>query len=332
MAEREQNSSTNNEDDLSRLLDLDGEGEGTQQAGGEVPNSETRGGPEQPPRTEPTRSERDIYDEMLDNDPALRAQVKDEMRRRLSGQPQQQQGEQRREPTRLEQLQGKLNEAEQFIDDFLKMPEEERVNKYGDNAYAVYEQKRTEAMRLSREESTLMHQESMMATAALRAGEIVDSFITEAIDAERRRFGNTTIDRYQNRVRELAKALGPEVKADPTELRKALEYYVLPNAKSEYLDQQRLARHQQGGQRRQSAQDHAGGEAYMDGGNDGQGGNKDPYADLSPEERDFMKRMGLIQETPKDGERGLIPIDGGFVIPVTEGRRNKQGGGQGGSQ
>jgi len=159
---------------------------------------------------------------------------------------------------------------------------------------------------------------------------VVDDFLRQAIDQERQRFGSTTIDRFQGRIRELARTLEPEILADPQRLRQTLEFYVLPNAKSEYLDQQRLARRNSAPPRR-SAQDHAGGDSYMDGTKDEGQTPPDPYADASPEEREFLKGLGLVKDAPPTGGRSLIPTRDGFIMPVTQGRKNNQGG-QGGSQ
>lgn len=330
MPEPERNTTTNDgdEDDLSRLLDFGDEADQQGAKADAVPNSESAKPQEGERRTHTDPPvQRDIYDDMLDHDPALRQQVKEEMRRRLAGQSQQQQqGEPpKREPTRLELVSARIEELAQKKNEFLSLPEDQRTQE----SYIEFERMREEQFNLGREESRLIAQQSETEARAARAGEVVDQFLQQAIEQERRTFGSTTIDRFQGRVRELARSLDPEVRADPQRLRQTLEFYVLPNAKSEYLDQQRLARRNAPSQRR-SAQDHAGGEAYMDGGDDSQKAT-DPYANASPDEREFLKGLGLIKDAPQEGRRALIPTRDGFIIPVTQGRKNNPGG-QGGSQ
>lgn len=267
---------------------------------------------DQGPEQDQGRS-KDVYDDLLD-DPGFRPQVKQAIAQFAQqgyqgGQPQQ---EQPKDP--IQQLEEQIAEKDRYIEEFFSKPDEERD-------YAEYERTKNELQRLDRQLNQMRHQRSQQQVALSRSDEVINRWIKSKAEQERRQFGEPEINNYANRVREIAKGLRPEVLANENKLRETLEYSIEPFAFKEFQRSQR-----QGGQRR-PVREGAGRDDYTDEGGDGphEDGAQDKFADASEEEREFLKGVGLIGGEKKQ-EPDLVPVKGGYQIPIRPGRRNQAGG------
>lgn len=260
---------------------------------------------------EPEQPERDELDEMLDSDPATREAIKEEMRRRImeNQQPAQQQQEQP-QMSQLDQVRQEIDKMEHQMEQFFSTPEAERN-------YEEFEKAKMHRDRMVRQEQLLEKQQQSQVQAVRQAPDIVDRWIREQARNDRE------ITKYADKIKTMARSLQPNILADEGTLRQALEYMVEPNAYKQYRKEQRR-KEARGTRGRETPQ----GDTYMDDdAPEDEGRKKDRFSDASAEERDFLKRVGLLQEeTKKKEENTLQPTgDGGYYIPVTRGRRNTGG-------
>lgn len=252
---------------------------------------------------------RDEIDELLDDDPEVRNAVKNEMKRRLIEQQQapQRREPQKREPSEMDKVREEIEENDAALDAFFNQAEDERD-------YVEYEKRKLRQQRLIRRESLLKDQRYEQQRAASRAPSVVENWIRERAGTDRE------ILQYADRIKSYAQNLKPEIKADEAALRNYLQYMVEPNAYKEYM-------RSGGKQRKQPRRDEPSGDAYMD--DDGEPRRKGKYADASDEERDFLRRVGVLKDSNAQKKNtDLYPTEDkqGFYVPVGRGRRNEQGG------
>lgn len=245
--------------------------------------------------------ERDEIDDLIDSDPEVRSAVKQEIKNRLLNQQQAVRQEQAppppAEPSELERVQAELEETDSKLDAFFETPEANRN-------YEEYEKMKLRQSRLMRRESQLKDEARLTEQAVSRAPQIVDAWIREQAAVDR------NITRYATRIRELARTLRPNIQSDEASLRDALKYMVEPTAYKEY--------HSRNARRQQTRRDTPSGEAYMDDDGGQARKPKDKYADASPEEREFLRNVGLVKDQQKSRDNELIPTpDGqGYFIPI----------------
>lgn len=252
--------------------------------------------------------ERDELDELLDSDPQMREAVKAEMKRRLMGQEQPvQQQPVEPEPTQLDMVQQQIVENDRQLDAFFETPEAERN-------YEQFERLKIQQRRLERQEREAREAHMRQREALSRSDQVIESWIRQRAATDR------GVLEYQDRIKQIASGLRPDIRADEGALRQALEYMVLPNAFMQHSQAQRARQ----GRRQPQRRDAPPGEAYMDDDADDRPKRRDKYADASAEEREFLRRVGLLKDESSRGRQndGLIPMKDGYVIPITRGRRN----------
>lgn len=252
----------------------------------------------------------DPYDELLE-DPEIRTRVKEELKnlatRGYYGQPQQQ-APQQPQVNPLDEVNRKIQENDQWIDEFFSKPDDKRN-------FEEFERRKVEQSRLDRKRNEIMLAQQQQREALGRSQDVVEGFIKRVAEVQKKRFGESRIQHYADEVRRLASQLDPAILADEGRLRQNLEWMIEPVAFKRYEESRFNQR-----SRAQKQRYEARGEAYMDDQEDTPEQN-DPYADASPEERRFLRGLGLIKDG-KDNKEALIPTENGYIIPIRKGRRN----------
>ena len=255
-----------------------------------------------------------VITQQLETDPEYRAQVADYITQLAAAQvgaaqaPQEQQ-QAAPQVSPIDQADAGIDELQRQIEAFLQMDEKD-PNK----DYRQYEEWKVQLSRLENYRARLDRQERLdMARRLSPEGSerIVEEFIQQEGRSQARRIGKNHVSSYANRVRDLAKQLNANVRSDPDSLRNALQNAIGPMAFQEYVE----ASMKKGGSMREGA---APSESYADGRTpEAQQGEFD---DASPEERQFLRAMGLIQG--EERQAGVRQVDRGFEFDVTRGRRN----------
>lgn len=256
-----------------------------------------------------------VFD-LMDNDPDVRAAVAQEIKQRLFQQqnpPVQQQEQALPQTGDLERIRREINETEQWLDAFYEKPDT-------DKNYVEFQQRQDRIRRLERQERDLQSEQRTLTTNLSQANNWVDEWIQAEAQQQKAKRGVANIERYAGNIRQLASQLAPEVRANRQKLHDALRYYLEPNAYKQYNESQAS---RQAANRRDSGGHGAPGDASDDRMND----TRDKYADASPEERQFLKGVGLLrddQQQAKKSSTDLIPMDNGngYIIPIGRGKRN----------
>lgn len=256
--------------------------------------------------------EDEAVEHLIDQDPDVRAAIAAEIKARLMTPPN---AAQEAPPeagvrSRLADIASKIDAAEKWVDGFYERSEADRV---GDYSYTAFQRKQDEIRRLEREARALEREELRLMQNLGQSDAWVEQWIGEAKSKD------PLVERYAPIIKRLAAQLPAAVLADREKLRSSLLHYIEPNAYKQYNVAQR-----QGTRRADPRRDTAGSGAYGDErGSEPAREGKDPYADASPQEREFLRRVGLIKEQAGNDDTGLIPDGDGFVIPVRRGRRNE---------
>lgn len=252
-------------------------------------------------------SEGDMIDEMMDSDPEVRGQLKEQLRQRLLNQQPQPQP-QAQQPSELDEVRQELQKVDQEIDTFFEQSEENRN-------YEQYEKAKIRRDRLQRRELLLKEQMQEQERAVSRAPQIVESWIREKAAEDRE------VTKYADKIKTIANGLQPHIKADEGTLRQALQYMVEPNAYKQYVRERRQSQRKQ-----QRTREAPSGDTYMDDDSGDEPQKQERFPNASQEEKQFLRRVGLIDEGKKEKQSGLQPTgDGGYFIPVGRGRRNQGG-------
>lgn len=266
----------------------------------------------------PPAPSRDVYDDLID-DPTVRPAIREELRRRLL--TQEQGGDQGGEPETIEtpaqKVRREYEENRAWLDSFMQLPEEQRD-------YSEYAIRMRKGVDLGVSLADAISTQTRAEMNAGRSREVIDQWIADSIREEKAKYGSAEMESYADKVRSLASRLPQQVLADPATLRQQLKYYVEPNALKQHLEEQRA----RGGRSPGRAPRHsAGREAYMDGDrnpDDAADAAQNPYADASPEELRFLRGVGLVRGDEDSEGDGLVPVKGGYAIPIRPGRRNGQ--------
>lgn len=259
-----------------------------------------------------------VYD-LMDNDPDTREAIAAEMKRRLfqQGVAQNQAPAPFQAPAvsaqqqELNRVREQIDAAEQWIDGFYAKSDAEKN-------YAEYQSKNDEIRRLTRRETQLLTEQQQVSAALSNSGSWVDEWIEEQASQEKARHGRATIKEYAQTIRQMASTLDPAIRADRTRLNQVLQHLVEPNA----YKQHNLSR-RSGAQRQDFRRDTGG--AYSEPGDEQERrpNQNDEFADASPEEREFLRGVGVLKDRKSQQDDGrMIPHGNGYIIPVGRGRRN----------
>lgn len=259
-----------------------------------------------------------VYD-LMDNDPDTREAIAAEMKRRLfqAGVAQNQAPAPFQAPQvspqqeELREVRAQIDEAEKWIDGFYAKSDAEKN-------YAEYQSQNDKIRRLTRRETQLLTEQQHVAQALSQSGSWVDEWIESQAAAEKARSGRATIKEYAASIKQMAATLDPAIKADRARLNQVLQHLVEPNA----YKQHNLSRRGGASQRQDFRRDTGG--SYSEPGDESSDRRPtDEFADASPEEREFLRGVGVLKdrkEPKRDG--GLIAHGDGYIIPVGRGRRN----------
>ena len=250
----------------------------------------------------------DAINKLIDEDPDVRAAVAAEIKSRLMNpQP----AAPQESPTagvqsEMGRLREQINADEAWIDAFYEKPDSERN-------YTEFQRKQDAIRRNERRMRELEREEVRLTQNLNQSDAWIEGWIGEA------KVRDPNVGRYGNIIKQLARQLPPQVLADRDALRNSLQHYVEPNAFKRYAVQNRTAK------RQDPRQDTAGTGAYEESGDEvPQAGKQDRFADATPQEREFLKRVGVIKDDAKRGGNEMIPIEDGYIIPIGRGRRNDE--------
>lgn len=251
----------------------------------------------------------DAINRLIDEDAEVRAAVAAEIKQRLMNPPQPTQPQE--SPTaslqsEAAELRRKIDADEAFIDTFYAKPDSERN-------YTEFQQAQDRIRRNERSLREKEREEQRLVQNLNQSDAWVESWIGEA------KLRDPNVGRYASTIKQLASQLPPAVLANREQLRNSLQHYVEPNAFKRYSMQNRQAR------RQDPRRDSAGSGAYEDSGDEEQAAavKQDRFADATPQERDFLRRVGVIKDDAKKAGDGLVPIEDGYIIPIGRGRRNE---------
>lgn len=250
----------------------------------------------------------DAINKLIDEDPDVRAAVAAEIKSRLMN-PQPaapQESPTAGVQTEMEKLREQINADEAWIDAFYEKPDSERN-------YTEFQRKQDAIRRNERRMRELEREEVRLTQNLNQSDSWIDAWVNEA------KLRDPNVGRYGNIIKQMARQLPAQVLANREALRNSLQHYVEPNAFKRYALQNRQQR------RQDPRQDTAGTGAYEESGDEAPvPGKQDKYADATPQEREFLRRVGLIKDEGKRGGNDLIPIEDGFIIPIGRGRRNDE--------
>lgn len=249
----------------------------------------------------------DAINKLLDEDPDVRAAVAAEIKSRLMNPPAAQPQE---APTaglqgEVEKLRGEIDADEAWIDEFYEKPDSERN-------YTEFQRKQDRIRRNERRMREVEREEQRIMSNLNQSDAWIESWISEA------KMRDPNVSRYASIIKQLAGQLPANVLANREQLRNSLQHYVEPNAFKRYA----LSNRQQ--RRQDPRRDSAGSGAYEETGDEQPvAARQDRFADATPQEREFLRRVGVIKDDAKKGADGLVPIEDGFIIPIGRGRRNE---------